>query len=104
MNLTLSIVVIYTFNHFNHRNNVTSFGCDNLDNATALPPDNYYIPPFCPYYILFQHKPMCSLSGMLRRWDDSQRFLTDMPQLICEETANYLILWCMRLQQEGVMH
>uniref|UniRef100_A0A3Q3XLR4 Hsp90 co-chaperone Cdc37-like 1 n=1 Tax=Mola mola TaxID=94237 RepID=A0A3Q3XLR4_MOLML len=39
--------------------------------------------------------------GMLRRWDDSQRFLTDMPQLICEETANYLILWCMKLQQEG---
>ncbi|KAM8828067.1 hsp90 co-chaperone Cdc37-like 1 [Spinachia spinachia] len=38
--------------------------------------------------------------GMLRRWDDSQRFLADMPQLICEQTANYLILWCMRLQQE----
>ncbi|XP_042365263.1 hsp90 co-chaperone Cdc37-like 1 [Plectropomus leopardus] len=39
--------------------------------------------------------------GMLRRWDDSQRFLAERPQLICEETANYLILWCMRLQQEG---
>lgn len=39
--------------------------------------------------------------GMLRRWDDSQRFLADMPHLICEETANYLILWCMKLQQEG---
>ncbi|KAM3874360.1 hsp90 co-chaperone Cdc37-like 1 [Diretmus argenteus] len=39
--------------------------------------------------------------GMLRRWDDSQRFLSDLPQLICEETANYLILWCFRLQQEG---
>ncbi|XP_026196114.1 hsp90 co-chaperone Cdc37-like 1 [Anabas testudineus] len=39
--------------------------------------------------------------GMLRRWDDSQRFLADMPQLISEETANYLILWCIRLQQEG---
>ncbi|KAF0031364.1 hypothetical protein F2P81_015919 [Scophthalmus maximus] len=39
--------------------------------------------------------------GMLRRWDDSQRFLADMPQLICEETGNYLILWCMKLQQEG---
>lgn len=39
--------------------------------------------------------------GMLRRWDDSQRFLSDLPQLICEETANYLILWCLRLQQEG---
>ncbi|KAG7498289.1 hypothetical protein JOB18_004981 [Solea senegalensis] len=39
--------------------------------------------------------------GMLRRWDDSQRFLADMPQLICEATSNYLFLWCMRLQQEG---
>ncbi|CAL1569952.1 unnamed protein product [Knipowitschia caucasica] len=39
--------------------------------------------------------------GMLRRWDDSQRFLSDMPQLICEETANYLSLWCITLQQEG---
>ncbi|XP_041815885.1 hsp90 co-chaperone Cdc37-like 1 isoform X1 [Chelmon rostratus] len=39
--------------------------------------------------------------GMLRRWDDSQRFLADIPQLISEETANYLILWCIRLQQEG---
>ncbi|KAF7669546.1 hypothetical protein LDENG_00155460 [Lucifuga dentata] len=39
--------------------------------------------------------------GMLRRWDDSQRFLSGTPQLICEETANYLILWCSRLQQEG---
>uniref|UniRef100_A0A1A7YQM2 Hsp90 co-chaperone Cdc37-like 1 n=1 Tax=Iconisemion striatum TaxID=60296 RepID=A0A1A7YQM2_9TELE len=38
--------------------------------------------------------------GMLRRWDDSQRFLSDMPHLICEETANFLILWCIRLQQE----
>lgn len=39
--------------------------------------------------------------GMLRRWDDSQRFLSNLPHLICEETANYLILWCFRLQQEG---
>ncbi|KAJ8401955.1 hypothetical protein AAFF_G00375360 [Aldrovandia affinis] len=38
--------------------------------------------------------------GMLRRWDDSQRFLSDRPYLICEETSNYLILWCFRLQAE----
>ena len=41
-------------------------------------------------------------TGMLRRWDDSQRFLSEQPLLICDETANYLILWCFRLQQEGV--
>ncbi|XP_061603170.1 hsp90 co-chaperone Cdc37-like 1 isoform X1 [Phyllopteryx taeniolatus] len=39
--------------------------------------------------------------GMLRRWDDSQRFLAEKPQLICDETANYLFLWCITLQQEG---
>uniref|UniRef100_A0A3B4BJN6 Hsp90 co-chaperone Cdc37-like 1 n=1 Tax=Periophthalmus magnuspinnatus TaxID=409849 RepID=A0A3B4BJN6_9GOBI len=39
--------------------------------------------------------------GMLHRWDDSQRFLSDMPHLICEETANFLILWCITLQKEG---
>ncbi|KAG9354166.1 hypothetical protein JZ751_012290 [Albula glossodonta] len=38
--------------------------------------------------------------GMLRRWDDSQSFLSDRPNLICEETSNYLILWCFRLQAE----
>lgn len=38
--------------------------------------------------------------GMLRRWDDSQRFLAQFPHLICEETANYLILWCFRLRAE----
>ncbi|XP_017563633.1 hsp90 co-chaperone Cdc37-like 1 [Pygocentrus nattereri] len=38
--------------------------------------------------------------GMLRRWDDSQRFLAQLPHLICEETANYLILWCFRLHAE----
>ncbi|XP_018604365.1 hsp90 co-chaperone Cdc37-like 1 isoform X2 [Scleropages formosus] len=38
--------------------------------------------------------------GMLGRWDDSQRFLSERPHLICEETANYLILWCFRLQAE----
>ncbi|XP_023687618.1 hsp90 co-chaperone Cdc37-like 1 isoform X2 [Paramormyrops kingsleyae] len=38
--------------------------------------------------------------GMLRRWDDSQHFLSDHSHIICEETANFLILWCFRLQAE----
>ncbi|KAI4886034.1 hypothetical protein NFI96_024195 [Prochilodus magdalenae] len=38
--------------------------------------------------------------GMLRRWDDSQRFLAQFPHLICEDAANYLILWCFRLHAE----
>ncbi|XP_057674202.1 hsp90 co-chaperone Cdc37-like 1 [Corythoichthys intestinalis] len=39
--------------------------------------------------------------GMLRRWDDSQRFLAEKPEFICEETANFLFFWCLTLQQEG---
>ncbi|ELW63076.1 Hsp90 co-chaperone Cdc37-like 1 [Tupaia chinensis] len=38
--------------------------------------------------------------GMLNRWDDSQRFLSDHPYLVCEETAKYLILWCFHLEAE----
>ncbi|XP_010004162.1 PREDICTED: hsp90 co-chaperone Cdc37, partial [Chaetura pelagica] len=38
--------------------------------------------------------------GMLRRWDDSQKFLGENPQLVCEETANYLVIWCIDLEVE----
>ncbi|XP_030592920.1 hsp90 co-chaperone Cdc37-like isoform X2 [Archocentrus centrarchus] len=32
--------------------------------------------------------------GMLRRWDDSQQYLSDHPHLVCEETANHLVVIC----------
>ncbi|XP_029469372.1 hsp90 co-chaperone Cdc37-like 1 [Rhinatrema bivittatum] len=38
--------------------------------------------------------------GMLSRWNDSQRYLSDCPDLVCEETAKYLILWCFHLEAE----
>lgn len=38
--------------------------------------------------------------GMLRRWDDSQRYLSDNPSLVCEETANYLVIMCIDLEVE----
>ncbi|XP_069481827.1 hsp90 co-chaperone Cdc37-like 1 isoform X2 [Ambystoma mexicanum] len=38
--------------------------------------------------------------GMLNRWSDSQRFLADFPDLVCEETSNYLLLWCFVLEAE----
>uniref|UniRef100_A0A8B9EKH7 Hsp90 co-chaperone Cdc37 n=1 Tax=Anser cygnoides TaxID=8845 RepID=A0A8B9EKH7_ANSCY len=40
--------------------------------------------------------------GMLRRWDDSQKYLADNPHLVCEETANYLVIWCIDLEVEEV--
>ncbi|XP_067839531.1 hsp90 co-chaperone Cdc37-like 1 [Heptranchias perlo] len=38
--------------------------------------------------------------GMLKRWADSQRYLSDHPHLVCQETADYLIKWCFHLKEE----
>ncbi|XP_047537411.1 hsp90 co-chaperone Cdc37 [Vanessa atalanta] len=38
--------------------------------------------------------------GMLRRYDDSKQFLQTHSQLVCEETANYLVIWCINLEME----
>lgn len=40
--------------------------------------------------------------GMLRRYDDSKTFLLEHNQLVCEETANYLVIWCINLEMEEV--
>ena len=40
--------------------------------------------------------------GMMKKYDDSERFLTEHPHLTCEETANYLVLWCIDLACEQV--
>lgn len=41
-------------------------------------------------------------TGMMRRWDDSQKYLSDNPHLVCEETANYLVIMCIDLEVEEV--
>lgn len=38
--------------------------------------------------------------GMLRKHDDSKRFLMDHNQLVSEDTANYLVIWCIQLEME----
>lgn len=38
--------------------------------------------------------------GMLRKYDDSKKFLLDHANLTCESTANYLVIWCINLQME----
>ncbi|KAM8845719.1 hsp90 co-chaperone Cdc37 [Spinachia spinachia] len=38
--------------------------------------------------------------GMMRRWDDSQKYLSDNSDLVCEETANYLVIMCIDLEVE----
>lgn len=38
--------------------------------------------------------------GMLKKYDDSKVFLLDHNQLVCEATANYLVIWCINLEME----
>lgn len=38
--------------------------------------------------------------GLLRKYEDSTKFLLDHYQLVCEETANYLVIWCINLEME----
>ena len=38
--------------------------------------------------------------GMLSKWEDCKSFLTENPELCCEETANYLAFWCLNLEME----
>lgn len=40
--------------------------------------------------------------GMLRKYDDSKQFLQEHSHLVCEETANYLVIWCINLEMEEV--
>lgn len=47
-----------------------------------------------------KHKADAKKFGMMRRFEDSQQFLVDHPELVCEETANVLVLWCIDLAME----
>ena len=40
--------------------------------------------------------------GMLKKYEDSNKYLSDNPHLACEETANYLVIWCINLEVEEV--
>jgi len=38
--------------------------------------------------------------GMMNKFDDSKRFMMENTHLACEETANYLVIWCLDLEME----
>jgi len=42
--------------------------------------------------------------GMLRKYDDSKKFLQNYSYLVCENTANYLVIWCINLEMEEVSY
>lgn len=37
---------------------------------------------------------------MLKHYEDSKRYLIENPELVCEDTANYLVVWCIDLEIE----
>ncbi|GAU98190.1 hypothetical protein RvY_09369 [Ramazzottius varieornatus] len=39
--------------------------------------------------------------AFFRNYDDSKNFLSERSHLVCEETANYLVLMCLNLEMEG---
>jgi len=47
-----------------------------------------------------KHEKSLKAYGMLQKYDDSKRFLQENQDLVCEETANYLVIWCINLEME----
>ena len=39
---------------------------------------------------------------MLKHYEDSKGYLTEQPEIVCEDTANYLVVWCIDLEIEDV--
>ena len=39
---------------------------------------------------------------MLKHYEDSKQYLTENPDLVCDDTANYLVVWCIDLEIEEV--
>ena len=37
---------------------------------------------------------------MLKHYEDSKQYLTENPDLVCDDTANYLVVWCIDLEIE----
>ncbi|CAF3889099.1 unnamed protein product [Rotaria magnacalcarata] len=54
------------------------------------------------YYKQFveKHKDNIKKYGMFRHFEDTQKFLEEHYELVCEETANYLVIWCIDLEME----
>lgn len=47
-----------------------------------------------------ENKTLVKEYGMLRKYDDSKRYLMAHDQLVSEQTANYLVIWCIELEME----
>lgn len=49
-----------------------------------------------------EHKAEIKHFGLLHDPDASHAYLCEYPELLCEDTANYLVIWALELEIEGV--
>jgi len=47
-----------------------------------------------------EHRDSIRRFGMLRKWEDSKKYLQENLHLVCEDTANDLVVWCVNLEIE----
>lgn len=47
-----------------------------------------------------QNEKLIKKYGMMRKYEDSKAFLLQEHHLVCEDTANYLVIWCINLEME----
>jgi len=47
-----------------------------------------------------QNEKLMERYGVLKKYDDSKKFLLEHHNLVCEDTANYLVIWCINLEME----
>ncbi|XP_014252221.1 hsp90 co-chaperone Cdc37-like [Cimex lectularius] len=48
-----------------------------------------------------QNEKELKVYGMLRKYEDSKKFLQEHLHLVSEYTSNYLVIWCINLELEG---
>lgn len=66
----------------------------NMDNMTEEERDEWY------KNFVKKNESNLKHYGMLSKWDDCKQYLAEHPDLVCEEAANYLALWCLNLAME----
>uniref|UniRef100_A0A1B0G3V4 Hsp90 co-chaperone Cdc37 n=1 Tax=Glossina morsitans morsitans TaxID=37546 RepID=A0A1B0G3V4_GLOMM len=47
-----------------------------------------------------ENEKLCKEYGMLRKYEDSKRFLQNHLDLVCDDTSNYLVIWSINLEME----
>ena len=63
-----------------------------------------HLAPLLQHNFTKSHEKEIKKFGMYQKYDDSQDYLIENRFLVCEETANFLVLWCIDLEVREVSH